>query len=531
MTMTQRRSRRGRTGIVGALVLALGMGVGVVGVDASTPPATDTAATDTAATAAAPSGTLEVALLDDVDEFDPQAFSAVNFPVIKNLYDSLIEYAPDGSATPALATEWTIAEDGTSVTLKLRDGVVFSTGNPLNSAAVAATLEKAADPDKGKNLFSTMAIVKDWATPDDSTVTVNFKAPTAERQITDLLEFLSIIDPAGIADVANTPAGTGPFTLESRSLGTEMTLVANPNYWREGPFLEKIHFTIFDDADAASAALESGQVELIFNVSGREAKRLSEAGGYTTVEGPGPLVQVLRINPNHGPFKNKTFRQAMAYMLNRADYLEVGYAGVGEVTALPWAPSSPAADPSYNDTYAFNPDKAKELMTQSGLSEAEMSGWKVLVNSADQAAVDISQIFQSDLAAVGVTAELELLEGSALTDRLLAGEFDVIFAGVGNVQKFPSRLSTNSIFRTAKNPVVGDPMFPEYVAAIEQVNTTLGPDDAIKAAYDNLNKVIMDLAFGLATNTFQFGLIVHKDGLQGVELDIDNIFIGRTIKK
>lgn len=475
-------------------------------------------------------GTLEVALLDDIDEFDPQAFSAVNFPVIKNLYDSLIEYTAEGEAIPNLATEWTVADDNTSVTLTLRDDVVFQSGATMTSADVAATLEKASDPELGKNLFSTMSIVADWETPDDTTVTINFTGPTAEKQITDLLQFLSVIDSTGLDDVVTTPAGSGPFHFDSRSLGSELTLIANPDYWGEGPFLDGIHFTIFSDSDSASAALESGQVDLIYNVSGREGLRLQEAG-FELVEGPGPLVQVLRINPNNGPLQNQTFRQGLAYLLNREAILEVGYGGIGEVTALPWAPNNPAADPSYNETYAYDPATAQQFFADSGLSDAEMADFSMLVNSGNESSVAISQVFQADLATVGIDIELELLAGAEYTDAVLGGGYDVLFGGVGNVQKFPTRVATNSIFRTADNPVVGEPMFPEYVEAIEQVDTTLGPEDAIQEGYDNLNEVIMDLAFGLATNTYQFGLIVADPELEGVQLDIDNIFIGRTIRK
>ena len=516
------RSRRTLRGIVATLALVLGAGG-----------AAATLSTTAGATAPSQGGVLEVALLSDIDEFDPQAFSAVNFPVIKNLYDSLIEYTPEGEAIPWLATEWSIADDGTSVSLTLRDDVTFSSGEPLTSAAVAATLEKAADPELGKNLYSTMSIVTDWETPDDSTIVINFAQPTAERQITDLLQFLSVIDPTGIDDVVDTPAGSGPFTLESRELGSELTLTANPDYWGEGPNLDAIHFTIFDDADAASAALETEQVDLIYNVSAREAVRLSESG-FELIEGPGPLVQVLRLNPNRGPLQNQTFRQGLAYILNRDTYLEVGYAGIGEVTVLPWAPTGPAVDPSYNETYAYDPERAAELFAESGLGSDEMS-FSMLVNSADESTVALSQILQADLASVGVTLDFELLEGAELTDRLLAGDFDSIFGGIGNVQKFPSRVATNSIYRTADNPVLGDLIneepFTDYVDAINQVNTTLGPDDAIQAAYDNLNSVLMDLSFALPTNTYQYGLIIASPDLEGVWLDIDNIFIGRTISK
>ena len=81
----------------------------------------------------------------------------------------------------------------------------------------------------------------------------------------------------------------------------------------------------------------------------RSAQRLSNAG-YQLVQGPGKLVQVFRINTTHGPFRNEKFRQAFNYLMDRQAILKVGYAGLGQVEALPWAPSSPAADRSYNVT-------------------------------------------------------------------------------------------------------------------------------------------------------------------------------------
>ena len=63
--------------------------------------------------------------------FDPQQFSTVNFPLIKNFYDSLLEYTPDGKAVPSLATAWKIAPDNTSVTVTLRKDVKFHSGAPL----------------------------------------------------------------------------------------------------------------------------------------------------------------------------------------------------------------------------------------------------------------------------------------------------------------------------------------------------------------------------------------------------------------
>ena len=475
-------------------------------------------------------GSLRVALLADIVNFDPMQFSSVNAPVMKNLYDSLLDAGADGKPVPALASAWKIAPDNLSVTITLRPGVKFQSGAALDTAALAATLKKAMDPAKGKNVFPTMAVVKDWTVVDATTLRLNFSAPVPDRQITDILQFMPVIEASGVDTVETKTAGTGPFLLAERVLGQRLKLTANPNYWRKGqPVLKDVTFTIFSDNASASAALQSGAVDMIYGGGGRDAVRL-KAAGYQLIQGPGPVVQVFRINTNQGPFKNAKYRQAFNYLMDRAAILKIGYAGLGEVTALPWAPSSPAADRSYDKTYAFNLDKARALLKESGLSAAEMSNWKLLVNSTDEDSVRISQVVQSTLTKVGIKIDLDLKGGTEFVDALLGGKFAAVFGGVGNVQKFPSRVATNSIYRTVKNPVLGDPHpHPGYVAAIEKVNTTLGSGAPVKAAYDGLNKALVESSFGIPTNTYDVFLIVAAKNVAGFTPDIDNLLVLRTV--
>ena len=120
-------------------------------------------------------------------------------------------------------------------------------------------------------------------------------------------------------------------------------------------------------------------------------------------------------------------------------------------------------------------------------------------------------------------------EGAELVDTMLKGRFDALFGGTGNIQKFPSRVATNSIYRTSNNPVLGEPHpFPAYVAAIEKVNAATGSGPEVKAAYDNLNKVLSDSAFGIPTNTYDPGLIVTAKNVTGFTLDMDNMLVLRT---
>ncbi len=475
-------------------------------------------------------GRLRVAILQDIRNFDPAQFSFENAVLIKNLYDSLIEYTAEGQAVPSLASAWTVGAGNTSVTVNLRRDVSFHSGAPLNAEALTATLKKSADPKTGKNVYATMTVVKDWTVVDPYTVRLNFNAPVPDKQITDLLQFISPIDPAGIETVETKPAGTGAYMLAERVLGQRIRLVVNPKYWRaEKPFASEVVMTIFSDNEAANAALESGAVDMIYNGDSRSAIRLRTAG-YQLVQGPGPLVQVFRINTTQGPFKNEKFRQAFNYLIDRRAILQVGYAGLGEVTALPFVPASPAADKSYDTKYAFDLAKGQALLKESGLSAAEMSNWKLLANGGDQATMAICQIVQSTLAKVGINIELDVRQGAEHTDAMLGGKFAAVFGGVGNVQKFPTRVTTNSIYRTEKNPVLGDPHpFPAYVAAINRVNTTFGSGADVKAAYDNLNKVMVESSFGIPTNTYQVGLIVGAKNLGGFTREIDNMLVLRTI--
>ena len=473
-------------------------------------------------------GKLRVAILADIANFDPAQFSSVNFPLITNLYDSLIEYTAEGQAIPSLASAWQIGAGNNSVTLTLRKDVKFHSGAPFNAEAVAATLKKSADPKTGKNVYPTMSVVKDWTVVDPYTIRLNFNNPVPDKQITDLLQFISPIEPAGIETAETKPAGTGAYMLAERVLGQRVRMVVNPNYWRaEKPLISEVTLTVFSDNDAASAALESGSVDIVYGGSSRSALRLRNAGNQL-IQGPGPLVQVFRINSTQGPFKNDKFRQAFNHLMDRAAILQIGYAGLGQVTALPWAPASPAVDKSYDTKYAFDLDKAKALLKESGLSEAAMNDWKMLVNGGDQASLAISQVVQSTLAKVGIKIELDLKQGSEYIDALLGGKFAATFGGIGNVQKFPTRVATNSIYRTVKNPVLGDPHpHPAYVAAIERVNTAFGTD--VKPAYDNLNKVLVESAFAIPTNTYDIGLIVASPKVGGISREIDNMLVVRTI--
>src|SRR5258707_10481592 len=93
---------------------------------------------------AAGAQTVRIALQDDPDTLDPaKNWTFVGRHFLASLCDKLVDLAPDGSIVPQLATEWTTAEDGRSVTFKLRQGVKIHDGETFDAASAKYTIERA----------------------------------------------------------------------------------------------------------------------------------------------------------------------------------------------------------------------------------------------------------------------------------------------------------------------------------------------------------------------------------------------------
>ena len=446
----------------------------------------------------------------DITNFDPQQFSFVNFPLIKNLYDSLLEYTPDGKAVPSLATAWQIAPDNTSVTVTLRKDVKFHSGAPFNAEAVAANLKKAADPQKGKNVYATMSFVKDWTVVDPQHHPAELQRPGARA---------ADHRPAAVHHHHRSrrhrhgrrpsPPAPAPTRSPSAWSGQRIRLAANPNYWRENePVTKEVVLTIFTDDAAATAALESGAVDLIYGGTARSAVRLKSAG-YQLIQGPGPLVQVFRINSTRGPFQNAKFRQAFNYLMDREGILRVGYAGLGEVVALPWAPASPAFDKSYNAALRLRHrqgEGAARGLRPLGRRDERLEAPGERRRPARRSR--ISQVAQAALGRAGINIQLDLKQGAEFTDALLGRQVRRHLRRHRQRPEVPDAgVATNSIYRTANNPVLGTPHphpgLRRGDRAGEHGRSARAPE--VKAAYDNLNKVLVETAFGIPTNTYDYG--------------------------
>jgi len=465
--------------------------------------------------------TLTLGINQEPTDFSPSRIQTILFPFTRQIYDSLIRYTDDLEPVPMLATEWEINESQDSVTITLRDDVTFHDGRSMTAEDVAANLEYFADPETGQQLFGPMAVVQDWEVVDDTTLTVNFTQPIAELQITDLLQSWTIGDPNFFDQGGDAAAGTGPYTFVEWLPGQRIVLERYDDYWGETPAFATLEYQVFDDMNSLVSGFEGGAVDVAVDVPALDAGRLESSN--TVLEGyPGALIDQLRINPTTPPFDNAKVRQAINYAIDRETITEALYHGFSEPATLPYSQNSPAYDQELAGSLTYDLDRARQLLEESGLSPDELAA-TISVNSASATAPQAAQILQATLQEIGFDLEIQLQDSAAFTENVLGGNFQIIFSAIGNAQKYPTRITTNSIYRLQDNPVQAPEVFPEYPEAVAAANAAVAEEDQ-EEAFARLNEVLVETMWAPTVGYLPTLWLISPD-VTGVERNVDNMLL------
>jgi peptide/nickel transport system substrate-binding protein len=453
-------------------------------------------------------GTLTVGMPNDWNTFDPHNLSFANFTLQQNLYDTLIRYDQSLKPLPGLAERWVVAPDGQAVTLTLRRGVKFHSGAELTAADVVKTFEKAADKDRGQNMLPAVANVASVTAPDPATVVIGFKKVSPE--ITDILQAMAIIEPAAMDSLKNRGSGTGPFRFVEWVPGDHTTLERHPQYWgAPAPWVDRVIFKVFSDSDAMVAALQSGICDLVVSLPPKDVARIGRE--FNLVRGhPGALTYEIRVNGTRPPFDKKEARQALQFAIDRKGVVENVLFGVSQPTVLPFSRASTAYDASTLQKYPFDLKRAKELLDRAGIKGGKA---ECLALPQFPELPAIAQILKADLAKIGFDVDLVVVDSTQYYKRVLGGDFQLATSFSGNTQKYPTRVSLNSIYRTANNPVWGNNVPKAYLDAINEASSTIDPARQ-KAAFAKLGAAILDESWvvSIAYRQSVFGLAKHVDG-------------------
>ncbi|MEP7200017.1 MAG: ABC transporter substrate-binding protein [Chloroflexota bacterium] len=402
------------------------------------------APTPTAATGARRGGTIVVGVTADPGQFNTGITTAGGtHAVADSLYNGLLQFNDKLDPQPSLAESWTISPDGKAYTFNLAKGVQWHDGKPFTSADVKFTFEEILLKFHARTSAGLTPVLDGIDTPDANTVVFRFKQPYAP-----LLRRLDVVEapilPKHIyegADVQKNPAnnqpiGTGAFKFKEYVKGDHATFVRNENYFQKGlPYPDQVIFKIIPQSTTAAAALESGEIDYLGGVSGPDLPRLQGNKDIVLIKAPaGPggsfCIETLIFNMRQAPFDKLEVRQAFAYGINRQQLLEQVAFNQGRIATGPIASSMSWA---YNPNvmkYAFDQNKAGELLDKAGYPKgADGKRLKVVFVHATGFA-KTAEVVRENMGRVGVEVELATLEVNAANERMFTkNDFDI---GIGS---------------------------------------------------------------------------------------------------
>ncbi len=313
-----------------------------------------------------PQGTLRVASLSIV-QTDPALISSDSEVMIANqVYDYLVDIAPDNNVIPRLAREWSTSEDGLTWTFTLAEGATWHDGDPVTAADVVWTFDRLRDPENG------------YAT---STLYENITAieATAEHEVTftlsqtnpfflyDLSDNHALVLKAETADATDFN-GSGPFRVVEYTPEDRLTLEANPDYFIEGqPNVAGMEIIFFSEQTAYVDALRGGQIDLIISMPTPLYESLQQEPGISTYEVPTNGFDLVRVRADREPGSDPNVVRAMKMATDRDAIFQLIAQGYGEIGL-----DSPIG-PLYTQYFlpdapvpAYDPEGARQLLADAG---------------------------------------------------------------------------------------------------------------------------------------------------------------------
>jgi peptide/nickel transport system substrate-binding protein len=471
--LTGRVDRRGflvHGSRLGLSLPLLGTLAGAMGMAASKP-----------ARAAGPSGgTLRIAMTMPAAAIDPVTIADDGgLMVAIQTGEFLCALNPDYTLLPVLATSWSPNTDGSVWTFKLRSGVKFTNGEPMNADAVVASVERLVNP---KNASNALSAFKGVLSPgsskkiDDLTVAFHLDAPNGNfPYVLSSDNYNMIILPANYTGgFEQTFIGTGPFKLEKYIPKTGCSFVRNDAYWGPKALLDRVEFTFYSDIQPQVLALQGGQVDMIAQLPVASGRAIINNKDFKVISCKSTAHQQVHMNCETGPFRDKRVRQALALSINRKALVKglfQGHAQVGNDS--PFSSAFPSTDLSVPQR-DLDLKKARELLEAAGVG----GGFSVTLTTEQYLEIpDYAVLIQSFAKKIGIKINLHIESQDAYYGKAAFGQSDWLDSPLG-ITDYGSRGVPN-VFLNAplvsagtwnaahfKNPTY-DGLVADYVKALD----------------------------------------------------------------
>lgn len=442
-------------------------------------------------------GTLRLAIPYNPAALDPMTGRNLpDFDTLYAIFDALIDFVPETlELKPGLAKSWSFTDPQTLV-LELVDGVNFHDGTPFNADAVKFNLDRY-KTDQRSNVKADLASVDSVAVTGKNQVTLKLNRPNAGMPNILTNRVGLIVSPKSIQDkggnVDRTPVGTGPFSFVSWQDNDNIVLKKNDKYWKTGlPYLDGIDIKIINELNTAVRAVVAGESDLAINLQAPQKAIAEKSPDVIAVSVPSLVLYGAFLNYSRPPLDDVRVRQALNYGINRDEINKIAAVGLGEVSSGIMPKEYWACDPTTQNYYSYDPDKAKKLLADAGHPDGldlETIGW------ADQLAMQRQEVIISQLAKVGVRCKLTALAPQQAVQAFMVEKKGAMFISPSSAFPDPSQAYEALFGKTALRNAGG----VELPGFRELLNATMVATEqaARKEAFAKLQRFVIEQALQL----------------------------------
>jgi peptide/nickel transport system substrate-binding protein len=385
--------------------------------------------TSAAMTGMAQAADLRIGLQEDPDVLDPdQARTFVGRIVFESLCDKLINIAPDQSFVPELATEWSWSDDGLTLTMQLRQDVVFHDGTPFNAEAVVANIERSKNLDESRRK-SELASVESVVATGEYEVAFTLASPDATllAQLSDRSGMMlspTAAEAQGL-ELATSPVCSGPYKFVERIDQDRIVLEKFADHYDADNYhLDRVIFLPIPDTTVRLANLRSGDLDMLERLAPSDVASVEADASLQFVSAVSQGYQGITVNLNNGarsetPFgKDKRVRKALSLAIDREAINQVVFEG----TYAPGNQHVPPTSPWYDENHPVegrDVAAARALLDEAGVDRIAIE----IQAPNNPVQMQLMQVIQSMVAEAGFDVSIRATEFASMLQAQTAGDY------------------------------------------------------------------------------------------------------------
>ena len=357
--------------------------------------------------------------------------------IAAKIFNGLVRFDHDLNLRPDIAERWEISPDGKTYTFFLQQGILFSNGREVTADDVKYSFERVLNPTTRSPrtwVFDRIKGAQEFMnnqSPEVSGITVKNPYTLIIHLVKPFGPFLSLLSltTAAVvpkeevekwgADFSFHVAGTGPFVLAEWQHGQRLCLVGNPTHFRSPPHIKGIIYRIIPEDLTAIVEFEIGNLDIIRIPAPEFHKYYTHPGKRSIAEQPGLNIYYLGLNCQHPPLNDIRIRQAICMAIDREKIRTTLFEKRGLLASGPVPPLLRKIFPPLKDYFPYNPAQALELLKEAGFPE----GFPLTITiTALPEALDIAEVIQQYLQAIGIKVSINQLEWSSFKEMVARGE-------------------------------------------------------------------------------------------------------------